>query len=127
MKTTKKDIVQLFDHIKMVLDRMLELKKMMRGSLGTTYRRCGKSTCWCADSKVKGHPVTKLMWNSSTGPKSRSVQEDQIKSTSEAIQQFREFKQLRKKLQGKQQQLDILLNSFENKTSSENRKAMGFE
>jgi YD repeat-containing protein len=100
---------------------------MMKGSLGTTYRRCGKPNCRCAGSKTEGHRFTKLMWNDADGPKSRTVQEDQFKKTSEAIQQHREFKQLRKKLQFEQHKLDILLHSFEDETSSENRKKMGFE
>ena len=93
MNTTKKDIFSLVDRIKSILDTMMSLSNMMKGSLGTTYRRCGKANCWCADSKEKGHPFTKLMWNDATGPKSRSVQEDLTKTISDATKQYQEFKQ----------------------------------
>jgi hypothetical protein len=127
MKAIVSDIKQQLSRLCSTVESMLALSGMMRASFGTTYRRCGKSTCWCSNPDEKGHPCTKLMWTDETGPKSRSVRNEDTMTVLEAIEQYREFKKSRRVFQSESLQLDKLLDVFEHQTSIENRSKMGYK
>ncbi len=124
MKTTFFNIKKQLNSFNSIVESMLALSGMIKGSFGITYHQCGKTTCWCANPEVKGHLYTKLMWTDDKGPKTRSVKGDEIQTILEAIGQYREFKELRKDLRNEMQKLEKLLIYFERKTSDENRYFM---
>lgn len=126
MKAIVSDIKAHLSRLCTLVESMLALSGMMRASFGTTYRRCGKSTCWCADPDEKGHPCTKLMWTDESGPKSRAVRNDYTYTVLKAIEQYREYKKLRRTFRTEAQKLDKLLDVFERHTTGENRSKMGF-
>jgi hypothetical protein len=126
MKAIESDIKLQLSRLCSIVDTMLALSGMMRASFGTTYRRCGKPTCWCANPDEKGHPCTKLMWTDETGPKTRAVRNDDTHTVLNAIGQYREYKKLRRSFRTEANKLDNLLNVFERFTTVENRSKMGF-
>lgn len=126
MKAIESDIKVQLGRLCSTVDAMLALPGMMRASFGTTYRRCGKPTCWCAGLDEKGHPCTKLMWTDESGPKTRAVRNEDTQAVLNAIEQYREFKKMRRAFRTEAQQLDKLLDVFERHTTGENRSKMGF-
>jgi hypothetical protein len=126
MKAIVSDIKQQLSRLCSIVDTMLALSGMMRASFGTTYRRCGKPTCWCANPDEKGHPCTKLMWTDETGPKTRAVRNEDTQTVMEAIEQYREFKKTRRIFRTEAQKLDKLFDFFEDQTTRENRSKMGY-
>lgn len=126
MKAIESNIKVHLGRLCSIVDTMLALPEMMRASFGTTYRRCGKPTCWCAGPDEKGHPCTKLMWTDETGPKTRAVRNEDTQTVLNAIEQYREFKKMRRAFRTEAQELDKLLDVFERHTTRENRSKMGY-
>ena len=118
----QKQLGRLFSNV----ESMLALRSMMKGSFGTTYSRCGKTTCWCVDSDKNGHPCTKVMWTEEGGPKTRSVRDENKQTVLEAIEQYRKFKVLRRNLSIEVKGLEEMLDVFERQTSIESRTKMGY-
>ena len=126
MKAIVSDIKVQLSRLCSIVDTMLALSGMMRASFGTTHRRCGKPTCWCADPDERGHPCTKLMWTDESGPKTRAVRNEDTQTVLESIEQYREFKKAHRAFRTEAQQLDKLLDVFEHHTTRENRSKMGY-
>jgi hypothetical protein len=127
MNTTEKNIKQALARISRITDEIIELKGMLRASLTTTYCRCGKPTCWCADSRQKGHPSTRLMWSEQSGPKTRAVTGENVNLVAGAVEQYRKYRRLVKKLQAEEVLLDSLLVIFERETTTATRKNLGYQ
>ena len=49
------DIDQLERHRTHLYERLAETGDFRRGTIGDTYRRCGKANCGCADAAHPGH------------------------------------------------------------------------
>jgi hypothetical protein len=126
MKSTHHDAKKILDRLCATVDRLFTLTGMLRGSITMTHRRCGKENCWCAPPDQKGHPSTRLVWVDATGSKTRSIRDDDLNEISQAIEQHRSFKLLRKQLRDDEQCLDKVLNEFENRTVIKNRIEKGF-
>ncbi|MGB7568098.1 MAG: DUF6788 family protein [Chitinivibrionales bacterium] len=126
MKASAFDIKQQLGRLCSTVESILALSGMMRGSFGTTNCRCGKSSCWCANTGEKGHLCTRLMWSDETGAKTRSVRQENIQTVIEAVEQYREFKLKRRQLRAEEEQLEELLNDFERETTRNNRSKLGY-
>jgi len=66
------------------------------------------------------------MWTDEDGPKTRAVKDEDTQTVLEAIDQYREFKRLRRNLRGEAQQLEKLLDVYEHETTIESRSKMGY-
>ena len=126
MKAIKIEIKKLTAGICSMIDDMLVLSGMIRGSFGVIYQRCGKPTCWCANTKEKGHLCKRLMWSDEDGVKTRSVRDDDQQSVKEAVGQYREFKELRRNLKIEEKKLERLLVEFERNATKNNKTKMGY-
>lgn len=120
------DIKKQILRIRAMVESMLALSGMMRGSFGTTHHRCGRASCWCANPHAKGHVYTKLMWTDKTGPKTRSVRDEDIQTVLEAIEQDREFKVFRQGLKKEIKRLESFLVVYQRRTTEESRSIMGY-
>jgi hypothetical protein len=49
------DIDELEQHRSLLYERLAETGDFRRGTIGDTYRRCGKANCACADPRHPGH------------------------------------------------------------------------
>lgn len=126
MKTTSNDAKNILDRLHATVGELLTLTGMLRGSIITTHRRCGKENCWCAQPGQKGHPSTRLAWADATGSKTRSIHEEELNGIAAAVGQYREFKLLRKNLRNDEQSLENVLDEFENKIINKNRHKRGY-
>ncbi|HEV2732045.1 MAG TPA: DUF6788 family protein [Terriglobales bacterium] len=63
------------------------------GYLGLTHRRCGKPSCWCADTA--GHPMWSLTFMADSNKRKKRVlhvPEELLKEVRPLVEQGREFK-----------------------------------
>lgn len=109
-----------------IIEDILALSGMMRGSFGDIYQRCGKPTCWCANTIENGHLCTRLMWTDKNGVKTRSVRDEDKQTVKEAVEQYREYKEMRRMLRIEEIKLEKLLNEFERNTTINNKTKMGY-
>ena len=126
MKAISFDVKYQLNRICAIVENMLALSGMMRGSFGAIYQRCGKPTCWCANTKEKGHLCTRLMWSDGNGVKTRSVRYEDQQIVKEAVGQYREYKEIRRKLRIEEIKLDELLDEFERNTTKNNKAKIGY-
>lgn len=126
MKTTNNDVKKIVDRLHATVDQLFSFTGMLRGSIITTHRRCGKKNCWCAEPGQKGHPSTRLAWADATGSKTRSIHDEELNEIAAAVEQYRSFKLLRKNLRNDEQFLENMLDEFENQRVNENRHKRGY-
>jgi hypothetical protein len=108
------------DKIKQTTKRMLELvdtlvrtNAMVKGSLSTVHRRCGKPTCWCADPTQKGHACTRITWTEDGVAHTRTVKQEDFIRLREATQTYRTYRNLRRQLRAEEQALEDMLDRHE--------------
>ncbi|HEX7511026.1 MAG TPA: DUF6788 family protein [Chitinivibrionales bacterium] len=126
MKTISFDVKNQLDRLCALVEKMLTLSGMMRGSFGPIYQRCGKPTCWCADIKEKGHLCMRLMWSEGGGVKTRSVRPEDQQIIKEAVGQYRQYRELRRDLRIEEDKLNDLLDELERNTTQSNKEKMGY-
>jgi RPA family protein len=68
----------------------------------------------------------RLMWADEHGVKTRSVRQEDIQTVKEAIEQYHEFKDIRRKLRIEEKKLEKLLGEFERKTTLNSKSNMGY-
>ncbi len=55
MKTRELEMIPISTQINDLLQNLPDLRQLLRGSLVTRYRRCGKANCHCANKDDPGH------------------------------------------------------------------------
>ena len=95
-----------------LLDQLLQLHPLLRGSFTQVYTRCGKSNCWCAHS-AKGHPHLRLTWSENGLLTTRKVPPQAADQVRTSTGNYRQFRSLRRKLQALQTQMQDLLDQYE--------------
>ena len=85
---------------------------MIRGSLGETYRRCGKANCWCA-KEGEGHPYLRITWTENGKPKTKAVSRKDLQQITRLTDNYRRFRNLRTEVKMLNEQLRLLLDEFE--------------
>jgi hypothetical protein len=126
MKAITTNIKEQLNRVCSKVEEILALSGMMRGSFGAIYQRCGKPTCWCADTKEKGHLCMRLMWSDGKSVKTRSIRDEERQIVKDAVEQYRKFKEIRRMYQAEEEKLDKLLVEFERNTTKNNRIKMGY-
>ncbi len=126
MKAIEFNVKYQLNRICAIVEDMLALSGMMRVSFGAIYQRCGKPTCWCADKNEKGHLCTRLMWSDNNGVKTRSVRQEDQQIVKEAVGQYREYKEIRRKFRIEVIKLEKLLDEFERNATKNNKLKMGY-
>ena len=116
MKSTT-EIKKTITSICSTIEKMLLLSDMLRGSFGTIFRRCGKPNCWCADPQQEGHPCTRITWVDATGPKTRSIPDEDQQWIVNAIEKYRLFKKMKRQLRQQEKYLEELLTEYENEST----------
>jgi hypothetical protein len=126
MKTTSNNAKKILDQLHTTVEELFTFTGMLRGSIITTHRRCGKKNCWCAQPGQKGHPSTRLAWADVTGSKTRSIHDEELNEIEAAVEQYRSFKLLRKNLRNDKQSLENVLDEFESQMVDKNRHERGY-
>lgn len=108
-----KKIKMIQQEINELLMQLLEIKTIAKGSYGITYRRCGKTNCWCNDKELKGHPYRRITWNDNGVARTKSISEkdkDRVFQLTENYKKFRKFSREVRELEKKK---EILLKKHE--------------
>jgi hypothetical protein len=95
-----------------LLDHLLQIQPLLRGSFTQVYTRCGKSNCWCAHSP-KGHPHVRLTWSENGHVTTRKVPAPAADQVRKLTGNYRQFRALRRQLQALQARLQDLLDRYE--------------
>lgn len=107
------------------LKKLLETGPMLRGSLGRVFTRCGKATCWCAQSP-KGHPHTRMTWSQEGQMVTRKVPADAADQILELTHQYRRFRADRRALFALQVKLQSLLDRYEQSLTNQSQRSFPF-
>ena len=77
---------------------------MVRGSFSRVSTRCGKSTCWCAESE-KGHMHNRITWSHQGRMRTRKVPQEQVDRVKGLTETYRAYKKRRRELATLYQQI----------------------
>jgi hypothetical protein len=121
----KKRLLTLVSRRGQLLDELLEIRPILRGSFGRIHTRCGKPTCWCAQSD-KGHPHARLTWSESGKMMTRKVPAQQIDEIVGLTQSYRKFRSLRRKFFGLEGKIQALLDQYEKSLVAQARRPFAF-
>lgn len=108
----KKIILKLAQRTHQLLEQLLEIQPLLRGSLTQVHTRCGKANCWCAAS-AQGHPHLRLTWSQCGQMTTRKVPAQLAQTLGEWTDNYRRFRSLRRKLVDLHIQLQVLLDGHE--------------
>ncbi len=97
----------------LTLTKLQNIHRMIQGSYGLAYRRCGKPTCWCAKDK-KGHPYHRITWTKDAQPGARAIPPQDVSWIKEMTGNYRRYQELIIVLREKYQKLKMLLNMRKN-------------
>lgn len=111
--TTSNEIQKVLRRILSIVDTLMQTQSMVKGSFSTVYRKCGKPTCWCADSAQRGHVSTRITWNEHGISRTRTVNEADRERLRNANESYRKYRQGRRQLRMEEHQLEQLLNKLE--------------
>jgi len=120
IKNIKNKISSLERERSVVIEKLISVKSMIRGSFSETKRKCGKPNCWCRNGD--GHPNTRLTWNEGSQPKTKSLSKNDIPWIKEAAKSYKEFRLLRHEIKMQDNELNDLLNIFENLVTQTTKK-----
>lgn len=95
-----------------LLDQLLQIQPLLRGSFTQIHTRCGKPNCWCAQSP-KGHPHLRLTWSENGHLTTRKIPAQAAERVRELTQNYRQFRALRRQLLALQAQAQELLDHYE--------------
>lgn len=122
--TTVQRIKTLEEKRQRLIEELLQVEQMLRGSFGVAYRRCGTPTCWCADSH--GHPVNRITWTEQSVSRTKSIREEDIVWVKEQTDAYRRFRKNRKALREVERQINSALDAVEEKTVNRTRKRRAY-
>jgi len=108
----------------LLVEDLLKVRLMIRGTFGETYRRCGKSTCWCA--KEKGHLYTRITWTENMQSKTRAIPKKDVDWIKKTTENYRRFRKLRQKIRELDNHFRVLLDHFENEMIEKTKKLRNY-
>jgi hypothetical protein len=103
-----------------LINELLQVEQMLRGKFGVAYRRCGTSTCWCADSQ--GHPVNRITWTEQSVSRTKAIREEDIAWVKERTETYKRFRKNRQALRALELQINAALDAMEEKAVLRTRK-----
>jgi hypothetical protein len=102
------------------VSELLAIQWMLRGTFGTTFRRCGKPTCWCSDQI--GHPYTRITWTENGHSNTKAIPDHDQHWIKRVTAAYRIYRSKRRQLQDLQQKLKLLLDQFETQVIHKTQK-----
>ena len=106
-----------------LLEELLQIQPLLRGTFSQVQTRCGKANCWCAHNP-KGHPHTRLTWSENGRITTRKVPPEAIERVVELTRNYRQFRTLRRKLQLLHAQLDARFDHYEEKLIGQGQRSL---
>lgn len=106
-----------------LLNCIVEIRAMIRGSFSTVYRKCGKPNCRCA--KGDGHPLDRIVFFQGSRSTSRAVAKGEVQWVKSMTENRRKFREYRQQLRAVQKAIQDEIDEFEEEviSSSTEKKA----
>lgn len=117
-------ILRLENRRARLLAEALAAAPMLRGSFSRVHTRCGKASCWCAQSR-QGHPHSRITWSESGRLITRKVPPEQIDRIIKLTANHRRFRSRQRQLAAVDEKIRTLLNDYETAQSRQARKRLG--
>ena len=108
-----------------LLEELLNAPPMLRGSFSRVSTRCGKLTCWCAES-AKGHKHNRMTWSEQGKMTTRKVPEEQVDRVKELTRNYRRFRKCRRELAHVHKQLIETIAKLESVVNEQTRKPLSY-
>lgn len=121
----KKDLLNLLSDYEHRLRELLRDRPHLRGSFHQVYTRCGKANCWCAKAD-KGHPHVRLTWSEAGNFVTRKVPAAEQDQVAKLTDNYRQFREQRRKLTALEAQLEECLDQYEKALTEEVRRPLAF-
>jgi len=121
---TRKKLLSIEKRRGLILSKLFEVGRMLRGSYALVYTKCGKDNCWCKDEK--GHPHPRITWSEKGRAMTRKVPREHIAWIRKVTDNYRKFRSLRRKLVGLEYETKKLLDILENDMIEKTRKGKSF-
>ena len=121
----KKKLKRLNERHHELVKELLNPPPMLRGSFSCVSTRCGKPTCWCAQS-AKGHRHNRITWSEQGKMRTRKVPEGQVDRIQELAGHYREFRHHRRELAGIHKELLETLSKLESTVNEQTRKPLSY-
>ena len=115
-----KNIAKLEKKRALLVKELAAVSLMLRGKFGTTYRKCGKPTCWCADEM--GHPYHRITWSENGQSRTKAIPAGDIQWARHLTDNYRTFRRIRTDIRTLDQQLRRVLDQLENELVNKTRK-----
>jgi hypothetical protein len=120
-----KDLLNLLSDYEHLLRELLRGRPHLRGSFHQVYTRCGKANCWCAQAD-KGHPHVRLTWSEAGNFVTRKVPAAQKDQVAKLTDNYRQFREQRRKLTALEAQIEECLDQYEKVLTEEVRRPLAF-
>ncbi|MCP4409572.1 MAG: hypothetical protein GY807_17845 [Gammaproteobacteria bacterium] len=104
-------IKQLERQRQTLIQELLNTPQMIRGSFGITYRKCGKSNCWCAQGT--GHPLKRIAWTENARSRTQTIPTEDIAWIETMTHNYRRFRKNRQALRALERQINTVIDEFE--------------
>lgn len=108
-----------------LLEEILKLRPILRGSFSRVHTRCGKANCWCAESP-KGHRHERITWSQGGTLSTRKVPPEQVDRIVTLTDNYRQFRALRRQLVELDDAIRKVLDQYEKAMLDQARKPLGF-
>ena len=108
-----------------LLAELLRPPPMLRGSFSRVSTRCGKMTCWCAESS-KGHLHNRITWSEQGKMITRKVPEGEIDRVKELTGSHRQYRKYRRELAQVQKELIEMIARLESTVNKKTRKPLSY-
>jgi len=108
-----------------LIEELMNAPPMLRGSFSRVSTRCGKPTCWCAQS-ANGHSHTRMTWSEQGKMTTRRVPEEQVDRVKELTGNYRRFRTCRRELAHVHKQLLETIAQLESAVNEQTRKPLSY-
>lgn len=96
-----------------LIQELLNIQQMIRGSFGTAYRKCGKPNCWCAEGT--GHPINRITWTEKTHSRTRAIPTEDLAWVQTMTNNYKRFRKYRQALRALERKSNIVVDELEAK------------
>lgn len=86
-----------------LIESIVGIEEMIRGSFCTVYRKCGKSNCRCA--RGKGHPLDRIVFTEGSVSRSRAVPGEEVLWVKKMVENRKKFRRRKRELKAVEKEL----------------------
>jgi len=110
--STFKTLKKIEKQRSLLLSDLQRIEHMIRGTYVETHRKCGKSTCWCAN-ETKGHPSYQISWTKDAKSRSKAIPREDILWIKEMTGNYRKWRTIRSNIRKLEDELRLLIDKLE--------------